>query len=750
MKKIFLSSVFAVTIGVSAFAQAVLPTTWGFTTTTLPTGWAGLSPTTNYYAASGNPAPSAKFALTGDMMTIDFTTLPGNLTYDIKANTATGATYAGTFLVEESANGTTWTTLHSFTTMGNAAYVLTTDIPLSTTRHIRFNFQAKGTGNVSIDNVTIAAGVSTAAQMAVKQGTTNILNGGTYTLGSPVSTLLPTTFTVLNTGTVSALDVTAANITGTAAADFSVSTAMPINVAASSTANLVVNFTPSASGTRNAILTLTNNDPTANPYIINLNGIGGTLATEPTGQATSMTFPVVKSFHIKGQYTAAASAPDGYLLLRKTGSAITDVPVDGVVYQRGDMIGASKVVYSSTATGFFPNDIVANTNYYFAVFSYNGVGTYRNYLTTAPLTGNITSSGTMQAAGYYSAISTANSTFVTDLHAKINPHSLQYYSSYGPLMAAGFYTRDTTANQRVITCVYSGENTVYTEPFDWTAQDYSREHTYCKSWMPTVNDANFQNMPEYNDYHMLTPTDQTQVNAHRSNLPLGIVVGTPSYTFLGCKIGLNAAGKNVFEPRDSDKGDAARCMLYECIAYTGVANSSPAGTPGCVHGGSWSLPTTISNSITYDQDQNVLKQWNTQDPPDNFEISRNDYVDSLQGNRNPFIDHPEYVCYIDFTTMTLTTCGSGAGINENKNVDQITIYPNPNNGSFMLNYTSKANQTVNLKLYDRIGRVVYSNEIKVSNGFNPIEMNIQNLNSGIYLFEFTTEQGKQTQKFIIE
>ena len=756
MKKIIYTSLFVLATNISAFAQAVLPTSWDFdapqTPGPYPVGWTPSG--TAFYPTSGNPAIACKFAVTGNTLTIDFTTLPGNLKYDIKANVASGSTYTSTFLVEESANGTAWTTLHTFGTISATAYTTITDVPMSTTRHIRFNMVTKASGNIALDNVSIAAGVSTSAQMAVKQGTTDVLNGGTYTLGSPVSTMLPTTFSIKNLGTVSALNVASANITGPAAADFSVSTSMPMApIAASSSASLVVNFTPSTSGTRNAILSITNDDATANPYIINLNGVGGNLATEPTTQATNLTFPISKSYHIKGTFTAASPAPDGYLVLRRTGTAIIDAPVDGVVYQRGDMVGNSKVVFSSNATGFFPNEIVANTQYYFAVFAYNGVGTFRNYLTASPLTGNVTSAAsTMVNTNYYSAISTANSTFVTDLHALVNPHTIQYYSSYGPLLAATYYTRDTTANQRVITSVYSGLNQIYTEPFDWTTYDMSREHTYCQSWQPTVNDVNFQNLGEYNDYHMITPTNQTHENAYRSNYPLGVVVGTPTYIYLGCKMGNDANGHKVFEPRDVDKGDAARCMLYECITYTGVPNTSPAGTPGCTHNGSWSLPNTISNSIAYGQDQNVLKLWNTQDPPDNFEIGRNDYVDSLQHNRNPFIDHPEYVCSIDFSNMTYlaTPNCTNTGVSEIQNQDAISFAPNPSNGNFIVNYTTSKNKKVSIKLYDMVGRVVYSNTMDVSIGVNSNEINVLSLNKGIYTVEIVSETEKQTQKLVIQ
>ena len=42
----------------------------------------------------------------------------------------------------------------------------------------------------------------------------------------------------------------------------------------------------------------------------------------------------------------------------------------------------------------------------------------------------------------------------------------------------------------------------------------------------------------------------------------------------------------------------------------------------------------------------MLIQWSEQDPPDELEVMRNSLVQSYQGNRNPFVDHPEWVACI--------------------------------------------------------------------------------------------------------
>jgi hypothetical protein len=287
-----------------------------------------------------------------------------------------------------------------------------------------------------------------------------------------------------------------------------------------------------------------------------------------------------------------------------------------------------------------------------------------------PLTANATTPATMMPTDYYTGISTASNTFVADLHAKVNPHDMLYYSDYANTMVRLFAARDTTMNRRVITCVYSGENKIYTEPFDFTANGYSREHTFCHNWMPT-NPADA--LPEYNDYHHLFPTNQNDVNAVRSNYPLGKVV-TVTSSYMGSKYGTDANGHKVFEPRDEHKGDAARAMMYESICYTTVS------------GNTWNFPTNISSSIPYGQDQYILKQWHVQDPPDSWEIARNDFIDSLQGNRNPFIDSVDYACYVNFSNMTYETLACEASVKEMLN-NGFIVYPNPAKGVLSVSYT---------------------------------------------------------------
>jgi endonuclease I len=235
------------------------------------------------------------------------------------------------------------------------------------------------------------------------------------------------------------------------------------------------------------------------------------------------------------------------------------------------------------------------------------------------------------------------------------------YFMYKQTMMQEFEVKDTTAGQSYVTCAYSGERKVFSGPFDWTPTNYSREHVFAHSWMPT-NPANSPERPEYTDQFNLYPVNFPSVNAVRSNYPLGEVV-TVTSSFLGGTYGQNADGQTVYEPRDEMKGDIARAMMYEAVSYNGTS-------------GIWAFPDPISFIITYGQDQEVIKNWHFADLPDAYEIARNEYIYNLQGNRNPFIDSTDLVCFIDFSNMSYINGGCLAAIDELTN-ENVALYPNP-------------------------------------------------------------------------
>ncbi len=724
MRKITLSF-FAICFALLANAQAVLPTSWSFTTATLPTFWTESG--TAFYTASGFTPPAMKLDNTGDFLQINFNGTPGALTYYIAGNSYAG----GTFEIQESDLGVTWSTLRTFNTTTpppNGTYTLFTDNPAATTRYIRFFYTTKVSGNFGLDEVNIAVGAAGPNQeINVKQGTTTVISSGTVTANSNVATNTPINFTIENLGLANDLNISSAVISGPQASEF-VLGAIPSLVDPSGTQPLVVNFTPTANGNRNAILTINSDDADEAVYVINLNGIGGSLSSEPTSQATNLIFSNIKSYRVTTGFTAASPAPTGYLILRKTGSAITGVPTDGTAYQRGDLIGDAQVAYIGMSTSFVPNNIIANTNYFFQVFAFNGAGSNINYLSTSPASGNVTSAGNMVPAGYYSGISTAATSFVSDVHALVNPHQVQFYSNYSNFMIKGFYARDTTLGRKVITCVYSGENKIYTEPFDFTTAGYSREHTFPHSWMPT-NPA--QALPEYNDYHHLFPTNQNLANAIRSNFPLGEVV-TASNTFLAAKFGVDANNDAVYEPKELHKGDAARAMMYESICYTTVS------------GNNWGFPNPIPATSNQGQNQAVLKQWCVDDAPSNLEIARNDYIDSLQGNRNPFIDNPTWVCFVNFDNVSYLSAGCAAEITE-KVSDAMVVFPNPAKDEMNVHIDGTNVQKV--ELLDALGRVVLTYE---ANGQVLATFSIKEIAAGAYTLKAYTTFGFGTRSVIIQ
>jgi len=155
-----------------------------------------------------------------------------------------------------------------------------------------------------------------------------------------------------------------------------------------------------------------------------------------------------------------------------------------------------------------------------------------------------------------------------------------------------------------------------------------------KSWW-----GGSESIAAYTDIVHLYPTDG-YVNGRRSDFTFG-VVGQISYqSSSGCLVGKCDASQNegfsgnCFEPDDGFKGEAARVYFYMATRYQSSFTC-------CDEDG-------VNKAQLKDWLEDLLKSWNRAFPPDAAELQRNDRIYSNQGNRNPFVDYPEWVDRIDF------------------------------------------------------------------------------------------------------
>ena len=166
----------------------------------------------------------------------------------------------------------------------------------------------------------------------------------------------------------------------------------------------------------------------------------------------------------------------------------------------------------------------------------------------------------------------------------------------------------------------------------------NREHSVPKSWWGGGK------QDQYSDIFNIVPTDG-YVNNQRSNYPYGVCEGGTRLTNgnyiakgrMGYSTRSGYTGR-VFEPDDEYKGDFARAYFYMATCYNNIiSNWTQAGGSAFFAGNSYPAFTTYAI--------NLLLEWHRLDPVSEKETKRNNYAHAWQGNRNPYIDHPELAEY---------------------------------------------------------------------------------------------------------
>ncbi|MDQ2702409.1 MAG: endonuclease [Pseudomonadota bacterium] len=257
--------------------------------------------------------------------------------------------------------------------------------------------------------------------------------------------------------------------------------------------------------------------------------------------------------------------------------------------------------------------------------------------------------------GYYDGVNASSASALrASLHALIDDHTkVPYTASVTDTWDALEFADQDLDDPSSIADIY--RNAPYLKEGGGN-DHYNREHTWPNSLgFPDDGPTNFA----YTDLHMLMLSD-IAYNSDRGNLPYGNCNawcteyptvandgrGGGSGTFPGNS---NWSDGNVWQAWQGVKGNVARAILYMDVRYEGGSNGDTGTTEPDLRltdNASLIAGTGGNASIGYMGLLSVLLQWHQQDPVDQAERLRNEAIQTWQGNRNPFVDHPEWAACV--------------------------------------------------------------------------------------------------------
>jgi len=338
-------------------------------------------------------------------------------------------------------------------------------------------------------------------------------------------------------------------------------------------------------------------------------------------------------------------------------------------------------------------------------------------------------------ANYYNSATGTGYTLKTQLYNIIRNHNDRGY--------AGLYTTYRTSdkdffyeNNGTMLDMYS-ENPTGPDAYEYTygqlqddgtlgnneGERYNREHLIPQSVFTSAT-------PMYSDAHFVVPSDK-RVNGVRNNFPFGKVLNASFTSTNGSKLGNNTNsgysagyGSTVFEPIDEFKGDIARMLLYFATRYENL-----------VAGYSYTMFNNTNDQVFNTTFKNILLEWHRMDPVSNREIARNNAVYARQNNRNPYIDHPEYVNMIWGPALSTTTFETFA---------DVSVYPNPSYDHKINIYSETTLDEI--QLVNINGQLIMQIQKPASTNNSYI---LENLPQGFYFVKLTSGNQHATKKVII-
>ena len=183
----------------------------------------------------------------------------------------------------------------------------------------------------------------------------------------------------------------------------------------------------------------------------------------------------------------------------------------------------------------------------------------------------------------------------------------------------------SNSSDKTLVLLYTDYSATYGQRPKW-----NREHVWPQSHGGNDDGLSVGEELGGADLHHVRPADQG-VNSSRNNKKYGESGTNPTEKY-GTQAAVGVLGgtynKTYYEPLDHAKGDVARIVLYVWVRWGSEWGAEDTSNP-------FNSVTEVFESV------DRLLEWCALDPVDTWEMGRNDVVESIQGNRNVFIDYPE-------------------------------------------------------------------------------------------------------------
>jgi endonuclease I len=342
------------------------------------------------------------------------------------------------------------------------------------------------------------------------------------------------------------------------------------------------------------------------------------------------------------------------------------------------------------------------------------------------------------ATGTGYALKTQLKTIITNNHSPISYGGLwELYKNAPDAFNDNWYEKDgSTTLLDIYSEIPNGKDDYnYTagieqcgsESYSQEGKCYNREHLIPQS---VFNG----DMPMYSDAFHIWPTDGV-VNGRRSNHPFGKVGNATWSSRNGSKLGANnnsgysqGYSGTVFEPINEFKGDIARAYFYFATRYEDQVNSW-----------NYDMFNNTKNQVFTDTFKNILLTWNTIDPVSEREIALNEAIYAAQGNRNPYIDHPEWIEAIWGTSM-------GTDDFEYQLRDFLTIYPTLSSGVVYIKSEDEKAKIRKVLIFSMNGVLLQT----VDNPLTTDKLEVRLDNPGVYIIKAVGNDFEVNRKVIVK